>query len=1073
MPTKPGGNNTKQSPIPVVPRMMRIVNPDGTLTRSGQLLLEQIQDQVVSDITGEPTPPDVTGPVTGFTVAHEVGTRYADDPDRLVHLTVGFVPIMPTPQTVTYLISADDGATWVWIGSQHMVRADQELHVDRLAPGEDSLWRVAAIAGNQGGDPVPILDADLETLYPGVVRSFNFPVAGLATPPAAGGITATIGVCSNVVTADGLTQYGVIPGVVYTDPVGGTDFFVRITVQDLDTAGAPLSDEKPHGGTMITGGTHTEKDLLVTYLPNLGFIRYRFYTANRNSQGAGDFADPTTNTLQMVRYNGAAPADHYDVPITIPTFTPVDPNDVFNVLSVTASEVGPKYQDEKAGLHTVVGVVPVIDVPYDHPHTVTIWFDFGNGKPVWQGSYSNNFAAEVIRIGDQTLGSDGTRKSGDIWVPANASQGTWKVWCAPGNLPKNISPTSYPNSTFTVIPVGPCSPTGITNCRFIANPDTSDPITYYKDGLGHWFWEYFRLEWIPPTQAAEPDFWFSMITVQKGATISGVWTPAPDPEGRNADPYLNYLGRVHDQIMTVPGLAPDQTVIMQRTGAYPSTWIIPPSQNVDLTPYLYREFRFLMYSVSRLGTDSSGSGGAGTYTLQTSCWPGGQSFFILTPVPKVGDLDLRYANPNTISGPLSGGAGNVITIRPSDITGTYLADDAILARHMSANSITAADGALAANAVVDGNINDVNVSKLIAGTKIFTGDVILSRGSAKPVILLQNAGIYLFGVSTGPGNAGLTTSPNVAIESGGISLFSGGLPSTTITSSAITFWSQNGVITKPYATMSSNGFVVTDGGTTPGPNTFSLNTSGMTVQDKNGAQVTVNAGVITMLMARSVAGNGNTTSMLDGSGLKFSTGVAGQASYTELKMDATGIALTKGVTATAPSVAMTANAITLQTGSTGPMVNITSSSLELTNGATGPSVKLSTTQVVIDKGAFSAINADYVVNIDNGNALKVTSQVNGGFFQVIGLSSGAGGGVVAFVQNSAGTAGVSQRFRTVTGGVFGELTITGSGTATGYGTGGTVKIRGGTGGGGSPPPANVTGYIAAEVNGNPVSIPYY
>ena len=36
-------NNLKQSPIPVVSRTMPIVNPDGTVTRSGQLLLEQLQ----------------------------------------------------------------------------------------------------------------------------------------------------------------------------------------------------------------------------------------------------------------------------------------------------------------------------------------------------------------------------------------------------------------------------------------------------------------------------------------------------------------------------------------------------------------------------------------------------------------------------------------------------------------------------------------------------------------------------------------------------------------------------------------------------------------------------------------------------------------------------------------------------------------------------------------------------------------------------------------------------------------------------------------------------------------------
>ena len=908
--------------------------------------------------------PESDGVVTGITSASEVGTRYVDPLTRLVHLTVGFIPTVLTPRTVTYLISEDAGAHWTWVGSQYMQTAGQMLKMDRLAIADDANWKVAAVAGNWGGDAVPFPNASLLTLYPGAVVSSPFPVAGLSAPPSNGGITATIGACSNVVGADGFTQYGLIPGVIYTDPVNSIDFFVRITVENLDASLATVRAEEVHGGTQITGGTHTEKDLLVIYTPGLAWVRYRFYTASRESQGGGDFTDPATNTLQMVRYNGAAPANHYDVPIVIPPFTPIDPNDVFNVVSVTGSEVGPKYQDEKAGLHTVVGIVPVIDVDYSKPHTVTIWLDFGNGKPVWQGSFSNNYAGEIIRIGDQTLGSDGTRKSGDIWVPANAGQGTWKVWCAPGNLPQNVSPTSYPNNTFTVIPVRACSPTGITNCHFIADPSTSDPITYYKDGLGHWFWEYFRLEWTPPTQAAEPDFWFAMITIQKGATISGTWTPAPDPEGRNADPYLNYLGRVHDQVMTIAGLAPDQTTIMQRTGAYPSTWIIPPSQNVDLTPYLYREFRFLMYSVSRLGTDSSGSGGAGTYTLQTSCWPGGKSFYILTPVPKVGDLDLRYANPNTIGDGLKGGGGTVIDIDGTAIS-TYIPDDAILARHMHEDSITAANKALAANSIVDNNVSDVNISKLIFGTNIFTGDVILSRGSTKPVILLQNSGINLFGVSDStavpPGSGGLTSQPNVAIQSSGISLFAGATSkSVTITSNAITFWSVNGDNTKPYATMSNSGLFVTDGAVTP--NTLALSNTGLTVIDNLGAKITVNAGIITLLMARSVAGNGNTQALINGSGASFTTGTG--TGLMELIMDNTGLFLRRGGV-NGPSVSFSATAITLQNnGSSGPQVNITSGQITIANGTS--SVTLTPTTVTIVNGSFTS-------PVINGGSLNITT----------------------------------------------------------------------------------------------------
>lgn len=42
-------NNRKQEPIPVVKRQMVIVNQDGTVTRSGQLLLEQLQDLRAED----------------------------------------------------------------------------------------------------------------------------------------------------------------------------------------------------------------------------------------------------------------------------------------------------------------------------------------------------------------------------------------------------------------------------------------------------------------------------------------------------------------------------------------------------------------------------------------------------------------------------------------------------------------------------------------------------------------------------------------------------------------------------------------------------------------------------------------------------------------------------------------------------------------------------------------------------------------------------------------------------------------------------------------------------------------
>lgn len=52
--TNPTTTNPKRTPIPVVPMTMKIVNPDGTPTRSGQLLLEQLQSVLAKDMSGGP-----------------------------------------------------------------------------------------------------------------------------------------------------------------------------------------------------------------------------------------------------------------------------------------------------------------------------------------------------------------------------------------------------------------------------------------------------------------------------------------------------------------------------------------------------------------------------------------------------------------------------------------------------------------------------------------------------------------------------------------------------------------------------------------------------------------------------------------------------------------------------------------------------------------------------------------------------------------------------------------------------------------------------------------------------------
>jgi hypothetical protein len=698
-------------------------------------------------------------------------------------------------------------------------------------------------------------------------------------------------------------------------------------VQNLDSSHNPLTPEQAYGGTQITGGSHTEQDLLVTYIPGLAYIQYRFYVANRNSQGAGDFSDPATNTLQQVKFNGSTTtADHYAVPIVIPAF-PTSPGAAYNVTSVTASEVGPKYQDEKQGLHTVIGVTAVLDVDYSSPRTVTIWFDFGDGKIHWQGWYALTSAGEVVRIGDPSLGSDGTRLSGSIWVPVNTAMGTWRVWCGAGNIDDGVDPSSYSHSSFTVQPVGACSPTGTTNAHFVASPATNDPIIYSVYDPGIWRWEYYELTWQPPTLAQEPNLWFVLITVQKGATISGVWTPAPDIEGRNDDPTGQVLGRKHDEIVQAPGVDPNAVTVMSRFGTNPADWVIPPAENADLSTNVYRDFRFRLYNVSRAGVDASGSGGAGTYTLQTIAFAGADHFD-LTPQSPGAVLDVRAANPATIQLPLTGGNGLPLTVAAGEITTPYLGQASVTANQMAQDAITAANGALAANSVVDPNIVSLGINKVTYGTSVFAGDVVLSRGVSLPVMVLRNTGITLFGQSdASTGVTGLTSHPYVQIQPAGVKLLTGAGSSILIDSAtnSLNFYSKDADTTQPYIsiaqgtaasgqgglamvngscsmavnsnainftdtanhnalTMNSAGLTVSSGSASPPTNKLVITAAAVQLQYNNVARVTLDLDPTHNLARTTLSDGGSNSLVLQSTGITISTSGGG-----ETVIDSTGV----------------------------------------------------------------------------------------------------------------------------------------------------------------------------------------
>ena len=72
-------NNLKQSPIPVVSRTMPIVNADGTVTRSGQLLLEQLQPSTTIEGTHADRPDPSTVPDGSIYVEFDRGVLYYNE----------------------------------------------------------------------------------------------------------------------------------------------------------------------------------------------------------------------------------------------------------------------------------------------------------------------------------------------------------------------------------------------------------------------------------------------------------------------------------------------------------------------------------------------------------------------------------------------------------------------------------------------------------------------------------------------------------------------------------------------------------------------------------------------------------------------------------------------------------------------------------------------------------------------------------------------------------------------------------------------------------------------------------
>ena len=301
---------------------------------------------------------------------------------------------------------------------------------------------------------------------------------------------------------------------------------------------------------------------------------------------------------------------------------------------------------------------------------------------------------------------------------------------------------------------------------------------------------------------------------------------SPDWEGVNSDPNLTapydismvgvvFFGRKFTDSGELQGGNSVPGTTVQYFGGSPPDWSYPPPLNADGSVNVYRTYRYLLYAVSRRGTRVDG--GTGVFTLQT--WLDGTDHGDLTPAVQIPSLDLTQAAPasydqnNFTKDP----ATNKFKVALNGIAEPNLSPGAVSARTMAQNAITQANGAVAYNAIVDANIATVGISKLGAGTTItngtaiFTADVVLSRGSGNPVIVLANnasttPGVYLYGVA-GPDGKGLTTQPYVVVQNTGVLVATGTGPSIQLSgvgAGAVYLWSKNGDASKAYVVIDSN-----------------------------------------------------------------------------------------------------------------------------------------------------------------------------------------------------------------------------------------------------------------------------
>lgn len=533
--------------------------------------------------------------------------------------------------------------------------------------------------------------------------------------------------------------------------------------------GAPYS-----ASLQASGGTPPYSYSIVGLSPS--WLSLNALTGALTGTPAGTGTDTFT---AMVTDNAGAPAS-LTVTISISASGTVDTP----VASVTGGDASallttdPKYFARYADNNTgsvkyPLYFIPVLTAPV-YPQVVALFVDYGDGLGwTWRENVTMEYTGQVCYVPD------------DQWAPT-AGTVTVKIACSAGAFLGDASTgitipvTACTPYSFTVNPVGTCPSNDISNAQFLLD-GSGNQIEYTYTATGQLVWIPHLLQWTQPSSAQDVNYWYSFVTWQKGHVSGGTWVPASDKEGQNEDANGSYPGIywIASNDLTGGQTLPGATI--QVPGNTNSEWSFPPNLLADgVTPNPDRTYRFWIIAASRLGTTEAG--GAGTFTLQTVCWPSGADHYDLTPIAHPATVDASTLAPNTLGAGIgTDGSGkpvvNVAGPNYIDITNSVnirIASDFVVTTGPTPTlTQQAVDFAKAyhfgSEFTVSGGVfvvNAIAVNKLLAGSALFSGTATFAY-SGGGIVTINSLGIAIADNNTTPLNTVTVTASGITMQGTG------------------------------------------------------------------------------------------------------------------------------------------------------------------------------------------------------------------------------------------------------------------------------------------------------------------